>query len=530
MLIALEIFVGLLICAIGAVLYLLRAKNRADRLLRNAIAALPQGVAIYDKNDRLYLWNKPYEGISGACLRLLRPGVPFREMLEEDLRDGHYAEADGREQEWLEERMAMRAKGEGSRIQDLRNGNWLRVQDRRTADGGTVSICVDITDIKRGEDTFKLMFDNNPVPMWLWEGSQNLRVLDLNKAALEHLGYKREDIPHLTVFDLLSDEERPALKAMIASGMVRPYDGERIWRPRHRDGTLRYAIPYIHILPRDGRIEFVGAIVDVTDRVLAERDLRDNADKLKKALDRAEAANRAKSAFLATMSHELRTPLNAILGFSDVLQNELFGPVGNSRYKDYARNINGSGAHLLAVINDILDITKLDSGELKLDVTPVVFGDVVEDSIATIAEQAASAGIAVHCDVPPVLLLADAKRLRQMLFNLLSNAVKFTPPNGRIAVEASHTSSGFAVRVSDTGIGISKEDIPKALERFGQIDSRLARKYEGTGLGLPLTNELAKLHGASLSVESEIGHGTSVTIHFPATSVVVPHDERAKAV
>ena len=299
--IGLEFFIGLMVCAIVAGIFLLREKVRADRRLRNAIAALPAGVAFFDKSDRLYLWNKSYEDISGACLKILRRGVPFRRMLEEDLRGNHYAEATGREQEWLDERMALRARGEGSRIQDLHNGHWLRVQDRRTEDGGTVSICVDITDVRRADDSFKLMFDNNPVPMWQWEGSSSLRIIALNKAALDHLGYAPDDISGLTVFDLLSDEERPALKAMISSGVVRPYDGERMWRPRRKDGELRFAIPYIHILPRNGKVSFVGAIVDVTDRVLAEKALRDNAEELSKALTRAEAASRAKSEFLAAM-------------------------------------------------------------------------------------------------------------------------------------------------------------------------------------------------------------------------------------
>jgi PAS domain-containing protein len=144
----LEVLVGLLICAIVAAGLLLREKIRADRRLRNAIATLPAGIAFYDKSDRLYLWNKPYEDISGSCLKILRRGIQFREMLKEDLRGGHYAEASGREEAWLDERMAMRARGEGSRIQDLNNGRWLQVQDRRTPDGGTVSICVDASGVR----------------------------------------------------------------------------------------------------------------------------------------------------------------------------------------------------------------------------------------------------------------------------------------------------------------------------------------------------------------------------------------------
>ena len=528
--IELEIFLAVLAGGAIATLIGWRAAWRADRRLRSAIAALPAGIAFYDADDRLYLWNDTYKDVSGGGGKLLRRGVRFRELLEEDLRTGHYAEAEGREAAWLDSRLALRAKGEGSREQDLSDGRWLRVQDRRTPDGETVSICADVTDVRRGEDSFKLMFDNNPVPMWLWEGSKSLRVLDLNKAALEHLGYDRDDIARLTVFDILSDEERPALNAMISSGVVRPYDGERIWRPRRKDGTMRYAVPYIHILPIQGAgPRFVGAIVDVTERVMAERDLRQNADALTAALDRAESANRAKSAFLAAMSHELRTPLNAIIGFSDIVQQQMFGPVGNPRYLDYIRSIHSSGGHLLGLINDILDLSRLDSGQLELHLEPVDLQAVVDDCLNSLALQAEKETIVLSSDIAPVFLEADPRRLRQMLLNLLSNAVKFTPEGGAVRIAAAHGADGFAIAVRDTGIGMAQDAIPKALERFGQIDSSLARKYEGTGLGLPLTREMAELHGATLSIDSAPGAGTTVTILFPAASVVAGACERVMA-
>jgi signal transduction histidine kinase len=224
----------------------------------------------------------------------------------------------------------------------------------------------------------------------------------------------------------------------------------------------------------------------------------------------------------------LRTPLNAILGFSEILQNETFGPVGNPRYREYAGSIHDSGAHLLGVINDILDLSRLDSGTLELHLEPVVLDDVVAGCIAAIMPLAARENIALQRQIGPVTILADARRLRQMLFNLLSNAVKFTPKGGDVGVSASNTPDGFAITVRDTGIGMAHDDIPKALERFGQIDSRLSRRYEGTGLGLPLTKEFAELQGATLSIKSESGVGTSVTILFPV-SAVLPQSAQAKA-
>jgi PAS domain S-box-containing protein len=519
-----EFVVAMLVGAAVGALVMLREKIRADTRLRDAISALPAAIAFFDRSDRLYLWNDAYTSVSGSAAKLLCKGVQFRDLLQEQLRGGHYAEAAGREAQWIDERLALRARGEGAREQDLHDGHWHRVQDRRTPDGGTVSICVDVTDARRGEASFKLMFDNNPVPMWLWEGSRELRVLDLNKAALEHLGYTRDAIAGLTVFDILSDEERPALNAMIASGIVRPYDGERMWRPRRADGTLRYAVPYIHILPKNGVPHFVGAIVDVTDRVAAEQELRRNAEALTVALDRAEGANRAKSEFLAAMSHELRTPLNAILGFSDILQKELFGPVGSARYLDYAQSIHGSGAHLLGLINDILDLSRLDAGQLELVFEPVDICELVAECLTTVALQAEKGLVQLGSEIEPVWLHADRRRVRQMLLNLLSNAIKFTPVGGEARISAQRCREGFAIAVRDTGIGMAREDIPKAMERFGQIDSSLGRKYEGTGLGLPLTQELAALHGATFAIQSEPDSGTTVTLVFPAAAVMGQED------
>jgi len=220
------------------------------------------------------------------------------------------------------------------------------------------------------------------------------------------------------------------------------------------------------------------------------------------------------------MSHELRTPLNAIIGFSDILKGEMFGPMGSARYKEYAQSIHGSGSHLLGVINDILDISRMDSGELELDLEPIELAPVIDECVEAIEPMAQKESIYIQRDVEPVFLMADRRRLRQMLFNLLSNAVKFTPHGGRVRILAARAQAGLAITFSDTGIGMEPDSIPKALERFGQIDSSLARRYEGVGLGLPLTKQFAELHGASLSIESIPGTGTTATILFPRQSVL----------
>ena len=247
----------------------------------------------------------------------------------------------------------------------------------------------------------------------------------------------------------------------------------------------------------------------------------------------AELANRAKSEFLANMSHELRTPLNAVIGFSDTILNETFGPIGNKKYVDYLRDISAAGQHLLAVISDILDISKIEAGEDSLNEEEVDIADAIEASLALLRESAKTAEVSLHADVRggPYRLHADGRKLRQILLNIVSNAIKFTPSGGRVDVDAwSDPAAGLVLRISDTGIGMAAEDIPKALTLFGQVDGGLARRFEGTGLGLPLAKRLAELHGAVLDIESEVGAGTRVTISFGAERLIARGDESGEDV
>jgi signal transduction histidine kinase len=248
-----------------------------------------------------------------------------------------------------------------------------------------------------------------------------------------------------------------------------------------------------------------------------------------KSKETAESSNRAKSQFLANMSHELRTPLNAVIGFAEMMSAETFGPLGSPRYQEYADAIRGSGAHLLALINDILDLSRLDAGQADLIDEELDVEEITETSLTMIAGQAKAANIEVSRQVAPnlPLLRADRRRVKQVLINLLANAVKFTPAGGRVSLSAALSKDGgLTLAVADTGIGIAKEDIPKALERFGQVDSKLSRRYEGAGLGLPLAKQLMELHGGTLVLESELNVGTTVRVTFPHERLV----QRAKGV
>ena len=263
-------------------------------------------------------------------------------------------------------------------------------------------------------------------------------------------------------------------------------------------------------------------------------DLRLIADQLRRelkaknqALDASEAARvkavralQSRGAFVANMSHELRTPLNAILGFSEMFTHEIFGPLGHDRYREYAEIIHKSGSHLLNLINDVLDIAKLDAGKLEMHFERLELSKVIVECVQVIEPLASKARveIRVNLDGERKYLEADDKRLRQILLNLLSNAVKFTRPGGQVRVSATQQVDHIALSVSDTGIGISKGDLSKVLEPFAQVDSELGRKHIGTGLGLPLVKKLAELHRGTLMIESSAGVGTTVTIALPCAT------------
>ena len=257
-------------------------------------------------------------------------------------------------------------------------------------------------------------------------------------------------------------------------------------------------------------------------RMLANGQLRETVRELESARIAAEESSRVKSQFMANMSHELRTPLNAIIGFSEVIRDALVGPVA-ARYKDYARDIHSSGRHLLGLINDVLDLSKIELGRLELHEEPVTLAKLVHDCERLVAERVRSSNLELAIDLPSDLprLRGDELRLKQVVLNLLSNAIKFTPVGGRITLAATVTAeSGIVLAVTDTGIGMKPEEIPVALEPFRQIDSALNRRYEGTGLGLPLARTLVELHGGTLNISSAPGQGTTVTVALPATRVI----------
>jgi signal transduction histidine kinase len=231
------------------------------------------------------------------------------------------------------------------------------------------------------------------------------------------------------------------------------------------------------------------------------------------------------------MSHELRTPMNAVLGFSEIMKNESLGPIGNTKYREYADDIHDSGQHLLGLINDIQGLSKIESGTDELNEDAIEIPKIIFSALKLVEQRAEQGQIKLQIEISDQLpaLRADERKLKQILVNLLSNAIKFSDAGGEVALWAwCRADRGHVFQIIDTGIGIAPEDIPKALSRFGQVDADLNRQYEGTGLGLPLTKALVEQHGGTLDLQSQVGVGTTVIVRFPAARVVgARHDVKA---
>ena len=293
---------------------------------------------------------------------------------------------------------------------------------------------------------------------------------------------------------------------------------DEIHQWRRKDGKLTWGAINSHgVFDEDGKLlYFEGTLTDMNDRVRAEVNLR-------KAKEMAELANRAKSEFLANMSHELRTPLNAIIGFSELLMSEAFGSLGHENYKEYSSDIHGAGRHLLGLINDVLDVAKIEAGQLQLSERKVDLAAVTQSCFRMLSVRATEGGVRLLTDMPDTLptLLGDETRIKQILANLVSNAVKFTNQGGSVTVSVDiRQDNGLNLRVTDTGIGIDEKDIARVLDRFGQVQTSYARNNEGTGLGLTLVQMLAEIHGGQFTLESEIGVGTVCTVSFPSERTV----------
>ncbi|MEN8195473.1 MAG: PAS-domain containing protein [Pseudomonadota bacterium] len=496
----------------------------AHAALADAVESSPGALALYDADDRLIIWNKNYQkfffpGAKGS----LAPGLHL-ETLVWTYAKTHKIDDPQMIEEFVAERLAHRKNMGESWEAKLGDGRWVHTVERRTSSGGTVTISTDITELKTRErdlaaktglleETFENM-DQGLVAL-----APDLVIQASNRQASAILDVPPDRLkPGADFVELLRlsakrgdygpGDHRKHVKEVRAR-----FTGGGAWQiETHRpDGPVTEirGVPS----PEGG---YVVMYTDISERKRSEEVLR-------AAKEEAELANRMKSQFLANISHALRTPLNAINGFSQFILREPHGPLGSPRYPEYLFDICHSSDHLLSIINDILDLSKIEAGKFELNEEDVDLDELVRTSFQLVGEDIKDSDrrISLARDSVNYRLFADERIMKQILLNLLSNAVKFTPEGGHIRVSAALNEDGVLVlSIADTGIGMTDQDKVIALSEFGQVENPMTRNIDGTGLGLPLARSLVELHGGSLEIESKIGRGTTVLVALPADRVI----------
>src|SRR5438477_1722671 len=507
----------------------LRESEERFRLLVNGVR--DYAIFMLDPAGQVASWNQGAERIKGykaneilgrhfSCFyppEDVQVGKPERE-LRTAITEGRYEE-----EGW-------RIRKDGSRF-------WANVVITALTDEtgklrGFSKITRDITEHRRAEELLqeseerhRKLFDNNPHPTWVYD-RETLRFLAVNDAAVRKYGYSSTEFLAMTIKDIRPAEDVPALLENV--GSIR--DGNEnvgIWRHQRKDGAIVDVEITSYALNFRGRPAEVVVAVDVTQRKRDEQEKRKFTERLAASNQELELRNREvehatklKSKFLASMSHELRTPLNAIVGFSDLLADGIPGEL-NSKQKRFVDHIKQGSAHLLQLINDILDLSKIEAGQLDFRCEDFQVKDALPEVLSTIRPLAMAKNIQVERILKADrAVYADRVRFKQVLYNLLSNAVKFTPKGGRIEIDCLENGDFVCISVTDTGIGIRAEDQKVIFEEFRQIDGSADSRSEGTGLGLAITKRLVEQQGGKISVKSEPGKGSRFTFTLPAGSEV----------
>jgi PAS domain S-box-containing protein len=527
-----------------------RDLQASEQRLRLAIDSIPDAFALYDSEDRLILCNKRYLELAifpatmdpiGKTFEELARGVALSPIAPVEAKDDPEA--------WLERRLHRHRNPPADPLEvQVQNGRWLRVSERRTIDGGWVATWSDITPLKEAETRLRAAIAAFNEGFVFYDKNERLilcndrfRALYPKSAAVMIPGATLEEIYRY---------------GMAHGEFVDSDNDSEAWLEREFQ-RIRRKIP--HVVEQqltDGRWimisrspvadgGMVSIITDVTELKLRQDELQQAqlklqqqtqhltqfAEQLRAARMAAESANQAKSRFLAHMSHELRTPLNAILGFADVIRHGMFGEISPIRYRDYVQYIHESGSHLLEMINDVLDLSKIEAGKFELKIEALDAKLVTQAGSKLVAGMAKENSVRLMIDIDPAcpVIHGDARAIKQIIINLLSNGVKFTPAGGYVMlqIQAAGT-NGFEIVVTDTGIGMSSDDVAKALDPFGQIDGTLARQHRGTGLGLPLVKNLTELQGGMLQIDSAPSRGTRVSVFLPwLPSLLISEAENA---
>jgi len=394
----------------------------ADMRLRDAIETIPEAFVLWDAENRLVLCNSNFQDLHHLPDEAITVGAPFESVVAAGSKPvvrNTIASA------------GPRIPGARTFEAQLEDGRWLHISERRTKDGGYVSVGTDITALKAHEE----------------------KLIDSEKRLMA------------TVSDLRASQQRSA----------------------------------------------------------------ELAEKYAQEKTRAEEANQAKSKFLANMSHELRTPLNAIIGFSEIMESGMFGPLGAEKYHEYCNDIRGSGQYLLEVINDILDMSKIEAGRLRLDFEDLELDTLFNEAIRVVAARARDKELQLTSRISPQLRLrADRRAFKQIVLNLLSNAVKFTNDRGRVTIRGRTTGQCITLAIADTGIGIAREALSRLGRPFEQVESQLTKIHQGSGLGLAIAKSLVELHGGQMRIRSTVGKGTLVVVRLPLEpQCLLPKDEAA---
>ena len=489
--------------------------SRENRSFRSIVENVAEGIAVHRDGELLYVSPRQAEMIGLASFPELSVDLTLERFIHPE------------DRERVASYIARRAAGEDA-PQDYEfrllhvDGSVIWVNCRASVTDwqgkpAIVASLFDISEQKRAlrdrvatEQLFERIFELSPDVITLSRTADG-KFQFVNEAFLETMGYRREEVIGRTSADLHLWKD-PAqrvelLDRLAAHGSVQNFE----CRMCRSDGRILDFAMSVTILPYKGEeyVLFIGR--DMTEYKRQQRELR-------RSKEAAEAANRTKSEFLANISHELRTPLNAIIGFSELMIAEALGPLGHEQYRGYCGDILDAGRHLLAIINDILDLSKLEAGRLSVAREPVLVDEIIEPCLRLIRDRSEKVGLELRVEPfpPDLAVLGDIRRLRQILLNLLSNAVKFTADGGRVTVGATTMGRGkVRLFVSDTGIGMSENELEKALTPFGQIDSSLARRYEGAGLGLPIVKALVEMQGGRFHLETASGKGTTAIVILP---------------
>jgi PAS domain S-box-containing protein len=483
--------------------------------MQNLVDSISDGFVLWDSQERLTLYN-PQASIDKSPAVSI--GTTFDEYVTTIYPRLDEQTTGGDAQLWLNTRRKWFEDADGSHEVLLKSGSWMLISERRTRDGGTVTIYTDITESKRAEQRRddsqrRLTHAQKLARLGIFEWDAVASEIYWSDIMYEIVGLAPDSPPlDFSQYLLLVRTEsrelvRSTFRRLLTSGGKYNQEYE-IVRPDGQTRAVRAEAEAV-VNEKGDVVRILGFVHDQTGAKRIETALR-------LAKETAVQASKSKSEFLANVSHELRTPLNAIIGFSEVMIQEVFGPVGNARYHDYAGDIRQSGVHLLGVINDLLDYSKLDAGRLELHSESVSLNRIVDKSVRMMRQEAEGEDITLIGKTSEIegMIWGDEQKVTQIVLNLVSNAIKFTPPKGIVTVSLHEAEDGVDIQVTDSGIGMSPSDIELALAPFGQVDSALSRRHAGTGLGLPLSKSLAELHGGSLKIASAPGEGTTVTVHL----------------